>query len=232
MASTAGQAPAPALRAVLIPHDPIRGALHALTRGAVYGMFADLVALPNDGTTIADRFEQAYNLASTVPARLPYPWSPALLLGAVAAARELDETQLAATSRALFPGVPEDARPLLCEAPAWRDDPLAASRLQREYDRHDYIADPAFPPDHLSVQLGFLRHLCEQQAELGTPDEHGRARALQREFLTGHLLQWVPRLAAAVARCDADLRRVYRGVLEALALWLHKDEHWLAQQAA
>lgn len=216
---------------MLIPHDPIRGALHALTRAAVYGMFAELVALPNEGTLIADHFEQAYNLASTVPARLPYPWSPALLLAAVAAARELDEAQLAAAAGALFAGGPASAAVALSAAPAWRDDPLAVSRLQREYERHDYAADPAFPADHLSVQLGFLRHLCEQQAELGAPDEHGRARAVQREFLAGHLLQWVPQLAAAVERCDADLRRVFRGVLEALAQWLHKDEHWLAQQA-
>ncbi|RME92059.1 MAG: hypothetical protein D6766_10780 [Verrucomicrobia bacterium] len=56
-------------------------------------------------------------------------------------------------------------------------------------------------PDHVALEFHFLAELCEEEAgfhEAGQPDKARRAREMQRDFLKGHILSWVPRLAKAI----------------------------------
>jgi TorA maturation chaperone TorD len=210
--------------AVLIPHDPIRGTLHALTRSAVYGLFAGLLAPPQDPTMLADQFEQAHNLAAAVPARLPFAWSTGPLLAAVALARSLDPAALAERYRALFErgddGVPLDLR----ESHAG-DDELAATRLTRTYERHGYAPLAAVPFDHLAQELSFLRHLAESEADQPTPEARAESRGWQADFIDQHPGRWVPQLAS---RADAAGGRCpFGGALLALSQWLPRDRRWL-----
>lgn len=210
--------------AVLIPHDPIRGTLHALTRSAVYGLFAGLLAPPQDPGSLADQFEQAHNLAGAVPARLPFNWSTGPLLGAVARARALDPAALADRYRALFERG-DDGEPLdLRESHAGEDD-LVATRLARTYERHGYAPLAALPIDHLAQELSFLRHLAESEADQPTPESRAESRGWQADFIDHHPGRWIAQLAsrasAASGRCP------FAGALLALSQWLPRDRRWL-----
>jgi TorA maturation chaperone TorD len=210
--------------AVLIPHDPIRGTLHALTRSAVYGLFAGLLAPPQDPNSLADQFEQAHNLAGAVPARLPFTWSTAPLLGAVGLARGLDPSALGERYRALFErgdgGAPLDLR----ESHAG-DDELAPTRLARTYERHGYTPQADLPIDHLAQELSFLRHLAESEAEQPTPESRADLRGAQADFIDQHPGRWIAQLA--VRANDASGRCPLAGVLLALSQWLPRDRRWL-----
>jgi TorA maturation chaperone TorD len=210
--------------AVLIPHDPIRGTLHALTRSAVHGLFAGLLAPPQDATTLADQFEQAHNLAGAVPARLPFTWSTGSLLNAVAMARGLDPAGLAERYRALFERG-DDGEPLDLRESRAGDDELAVSRLARTYERFAYTPLAGLPIDHIAQELHFLRHLAESEADQPSPETRAEWRGWQADFIDQHPGRWVADLAsrasAASGRCP------FAGVVLALSQWLPRDRRWL-----
>jgi TorA maturation chaperone TorD len=214
--------------AVLIPHDPIRGTLHALTRSAVYGMFVGLLAPPADGLALANQFEQAHNLAGAVPARLPFNWSTATLLAAVALARGLDPGTLMRQRQARFGGdggTPDAA--LIGSEPD--GDALDTLRVARTYERWGFRPLPGFAAGHLAQQLAFVRHLAEREADAEGADARIDCRRAQSAFIELHpapLCEALARDAAPqAARCP------FAGVLLALAQWLQRDCRWLGDSA-
>ncbi len=209
---------------MLIPHDPIRGTLHALTRSAVYGLFASLLAPPKDPTALADQFEQAHNLAGAVPARLPFNWSTATLLGAVSQARDLDPATLAQRYHALYGNGEREAALALRESHA-TDDELAATRLARTYERHGFAALAALPVDHLAQELHCLRHLAESEADQATMEARAEWRGRQGDFIDQHPGRWLPALASRAAAITTP--NPFIGVLLALSQWLPRDRRWL-----
>lgn len=212
---------------MLIPHDPIRETLHALTRSAVHGMFSGLLAPPADGTVLANHFEQAYNLAGTVPARLPFAWGTSALMAAIAKARELDPAQLLRLrTQRLEPGG-EGPNFILAEAAG---DALAAQRLVRAYDRLGFTVPPGLPADHLAVQLALLRALSEREADAESADARLEQRRHQAEFIDRHAAPRVDALAAEAASSSG--RCPFAGVLVALAQWMQRDRRWLAAAVA
>ena len=50
-------------------------------------------------------------------------------------------------------------------------------------------------PDHICLELSYLEHLCGKEREfgsLGDSPKLTRAREMQRDFLAGHVVTWVP----------------------------------------
>ncbi len=80
-----------------------------------------------------------------------------------------------------------------------RDEVLAIYRSQ------GVDKDPSWtdPEDHISLELEFMKVLCERTARAIEECDDERARALvktQLSFLTAHLMPWVPRFLADVSR--------------------------------
>lgn len=220
-----GPAHEPGPVAVLIPHDPIRGTLHALTRSAVYGMFSGLLAPPSDALALANQFEQARNLAGAVPARLPFGWSTAALLAAVALARGLEPAELLRKRQARFGG--DGSRPDAILAGGDADgDALDAPRVARTYERWGFVPQAGMVADHLAVQLAFVRHLAEREADAEGTEARLDCRRAQVAFIDRHPAPLCEALAKDAApqagRCP------FAGVLLALAQWLPRDRRWLA----
>ena len=77
-----------------------------------------------------------------------------------------------------------------------------------------YLAHSALPnsdgrvaPDHLALELGFLRYLAaraERAATKGRSDEVEESLRASRKFVEGHLLTWMSSLIKSDAFCDAD----------------------------
>ncbi|WP_241159157.1 TorD/DmsD family molecular chaperone [Adlercreutzia sp. ZJ141] len=77
------------------------------------------------------------------------------------------------------------------------------------------------PEDHISFELEFMALLCErEEACMSTLDAAGagHSRAVQKAFLTDHLLRWAPILAADLA--SKARSNLYRGLAETLSQFL------------
>lgn len=79
----------------------------------------------------------------------------------------------------------------------------AYSEVLHVYRAAGFAKDPGFtePEDHVAVELAFASLLCGRAVEaLRAGDAEGAERQLraQREFLQGHLLNWVTRFASDV----------------------------------
>ncbi len=61
------------------------------------------------------------------------------------------------------------------------------------------------PPDHISFELEFMYLLCRREAEAWEKDDEDQALRLghaERNFLTEHLLVWLPRLCNEIRKYD------------------------------
>jgi len=84
------------------------------------------------------------------------------------------------------------------------------------------------PDDHLALELAFMIHLLEREGlSLGAKEEEGvwQYRAIQQEFLTLHLLQWIPQFARAIEENAAT--DFYRGAALLLEGFLKFDFYQL-----
>jgi len=92
-------------------------------------------------------------------------------------------------------------------------------------------------PDYISVELDFMRHLCNEEAAAWAAENESRAQACltgKTEFLCGHLREWAPRFCDEVIRCaDQDfyqaMARITRGFLMIDAERLSSIEAWEAE---
>lgn len=83
----------------------------------------------------------------------------------------------------------------------------AQGEVARFYARYGFEADlgaaRVLSPDHLGVELEFVSALCRREADAEAEenaDYAARIRAIEHEFLTGHLLAWAPVYLQAVRR--------------------------------
>jgi len=68
--------------------------------------------------------------------------------------------------------------------------------------------NPTEEPDHIGAELALLAHLCAAERDAhadDAADEVARLQQLQRQFLSQHLLRWLPTLVVALVRSDDGL---------------------------
>ena len=71
------------------------------------------------------------------------------------------------------------------------------------YEEAGFVLSPSFKdlPDHIAAELEFMALLCEEERrswKKGDPSGAGRFLSLEERFLSGHLVQWIPRFATRV----------------------------------
>lgn len=98
----------------------------------------------------------------------------------------------------------------------------------KAYEKAGMILSPELGdlPDHVVVELEFLAHLCEEEAALWQGEETHVIKVIQveREFLTKHLLQWVPIFAKKVV--EESSSAFYRNLAEVTKVYLQcEDDH-------
>lgn len=99
--------------------------------------------------------------------------------------------------------------------------------VHREYRRFglDLVSElGGEPPDHISFELEFMRHLCSQEAEAwekDNKDEALRFLRAEKEFVTEHLLTWLPQFCGKV-REHASLD-LFRGLADLTEGWITLD---------
>jgi len=78
------------------------------------------------------------------------------------------------------------------------------------------------PPDHIALELDFMRFLCEREAE-SRQSEKGGCNFIKEEgaFLREHLAMWVPALCENVRKFDAT--GVYSGLADVTEGWIGCD---------
>ncbi|MCL4533873.1 MAG: molecular chaperone TorD family protein [Bacteroidetes bacterium] len=104
---------------------------------------------------------------------------------------------------------------------------VAASQF---YLSHDATpdSDGIVPPDHLSLELGFLAYLAaraEQAAARDGADEAKAAHRASRQFLEEHVLSWIPPFTEDVVR-GAD-SAFFTGLARFTLVVLEWDYRWL-----
>ncbi len=80
------------------------------------------------------------------------------------------------------------------------------------------------PPDHLSYELEFIRLMCNREAEAWQEDNEDEALKyvqVQREFLRGHLLTWLPRFCEEIR--GRDRLGLFRGLADLTESWVIFD---------
>ena len=87
------------------------------------------------------------------------------------------------------------------------------------------------PPDHISFELEFMRHLCRQEAEAWEKDDEDEAlrfRRTEREFMTEHILTWLPQFCSKIREyASLDL---FRGLADLTEGWITFDyQHHLQE---
>jgi TorA maturation chaperone TorD len=113
----------------------------------------------------------------------------------------------------------------------------ARDQVVRLYRQEGLDKEHSFrePEDHIALELEFMAHLCVKAAEALDKDPEATRAYLekQRDFLTDHLLVWVPKFSQDLAR--ATRSDFYRGVAlitqEHLALELETVDELLAAVA-
>ncbi len=92
----------------------------------------------------------------------------------------------------------------------------------REYRRFQLKGQANEPPDHIALELDFVRFLCEQEAQAWGEDEGGRG-FLEDElrFLEEHLAGWVPTLCENIRKFDTT--GFYSALSEVTEGWILCD---------
>jgi TorA maturation chaperone TorD len=83
------------------------------------------------------------------------------------------------------------------------------ARVREYYERAGFAVDEQvkMEPDHVSIELEFLGHLAEREAEARERADHSRVSDLlhyQDDFLRRHLGRWAFDFLERVARRDAS----------------------------
>lgn len=88
------------------------------------------------------------------------------------------------------------------------------------------------PPDHISFELDFMRLLCHQEAEAWAKNDQDEALRLQqaeREFLSQHLMAWLPGLCDQIRKHDR--LGLFRALADLTEGWVNFDYQQHLQQA-
>jgi len=86
------------------------------------------------------------------------------------------------------------------------------------------LKEASEPPDHISLELGFMSYLCMKEADARRDnrcDEVLKLLKRERHFLEEHLLSWVGDFFKNVRECDRT--GYYRGWVDVTEGWLLLD---------
>jgi TorA maturation chaperone TorD len=95
----------------------------------------------------------------------------------------------------------------------------------------ELAADIKQPPDHVSIELGYLSYLCRREADAWkNGDRKGAIDFLRMEeqFLREHLARWVPRLCQELIKSDGS--GFYRAVATMTEEFILTDSDDLRKQ--
>jgi TorA maturation chaperone TorD len=114
-------------------------------------------------------------------------------------------------------------------------DPAASGQLlahlQREYARAGLAVATTDLPDHVSVELEYLSHLCGLELEtLRSGEDRRRQRIVkaQRLFLRQHLTRWLPTLLEQVVENDGG---TYALICQAASQLAERESERLRSEA-
>ena len=87
------------------------------------------------------------------------------------------------------------------------------------------------PLDHISLELDFMRLLCQNEAEAGNLGA-GAKDALREEekFLEEHLLRWAPALCEQIRKFDT--KGFYKALADVTEEWLVYDREMVSRLLA
>ncbi|MFQ6085122.1 MAG: molecular chaperone [Candidatus Bathyarchaeia archaeon] len=134
--------------------------------------------------------------------------------------------ELAVSHTRLFRGVkPEYSPPPPYESVYREGRVMGESTLAVQQKYRQAHAKPAGhldtePPDSIGLELGFMHFLCEKEAYAWRGNDNtavSRFLNLEKEFLKGHILEWIPRFCKEARKVckeigqDADF---YLGIIE------------------
>ena len=98
-------------------------------------------------------------------------------------------------------------------------------RLKKDY-RNAGVAkseDYPEPEDHISFELKFMQHLCEETLE---SEGYGRkCLNLQKEFMDGHLMKWVPDFCDNLYKSEQS--DFYKGIAKITKGFIFLDKDWI-----
>ncbi len=99
----------------------------------------------------------------------------------------------------------------------------STAHVAQEYRRFNVKGRDHEPPDHISVELDFMRFLCEREAEAWRTGM-GHQDFLEEEdaFLNGHLARWVPTFCQNIKKFDTT--GFYSGLAEVTEGWIYCDQ--------
>lgn len=105
-------------------------------------------------------------------------------------------------------------------------------KVIRIYEKTGYYPGPEHltPPDYISVELEFMAYLAQKEAEAwrkGDRDEAKRLLKIQEEFLSKHLLTWVPKFCKTVEEWSKT--PFYRAVARLTERYLKLDYQTLKE---
>ena len=96
-------------------------------------------------------------------------------------------------------------------------------RIIEEYRQFRLKAKDNEPPDHIALELDFMRFLCEREAK-AWENEEGVRNLLQYEyvFLTDNLAGWVPAFCENIRKFDAT--GFYDSLADVTEGWIYDDQ--------
>jgi TorA maturation chaperone TorD len=83
------------------------------------------------------------------------------------------------------------------------------------------------PPDHISMELDFMRLLCRNEAEAGNGMRDVRRE--EERFLEEHLLRWIPAFCEQIRKFDTT--SFYKGLVDITEGWIIYDRTTIAQES-
>ncbi len=99
-----------------------------------------------------------------------------------------------------------------------------ASEVLALYNKAGLDVRGGEPPDHIGFELAFMAYLCEKEEEYRNTGDLSNATSiatLQDDFLSDHILQWVPQFCTRVLDYDSSF---YAAVADLTLNWLEFEE--------
>ncbi len=103
----------------------------------------------------------------------------------------------------------------------------ATDRVSRKYREFSLKGHGNEPPDHLPLELDFMRFLCEKEAEAWESKQSvDEWLSEEQAFLNEHLAQWVPALCDNVRSLSENA--FYSGLADLTEGWICCDQEIIA----
>lgn len=91
----------------------------------------------------------------------------------------------------------------------------------RWYHRYQLKGNNNEPPDHISLELDFMRFLCEQEEQAWKNGDGYHYVEEEKSFINEHIMKWVPCFCEKIR--EFDISDFYIGVADLTEGWLECD---------